>query len=308
MPHAISLWSLSPEPPPGPKSHAAVVAPHLWEIVDPLYFLSLSTVSQRALLRGICKHNEWPWPQVSRALRHRAIAAHLHDHSLQEVEWTRSGIPIYTDCFAEPQPICPFKRRSYDLGHRTLRYEDKDCNSPSERQCGPRLAGELLDRVNLRTSHASDIYIAEAEWDDGLLNRMSQRRHGGKFNTFTYRDVDGNVSFIADAPMHGTGHPRTSDHVSPSEAIGWLLPRLWVPGRADASFSAGWGFPSQPTTGFAISRIPLDGLSEEQVEEFVRAADSLMESVGIPRGSLVPAGQWDFVMQALIAICHGLKS
>src|SRR6202035_3058010 len=128
------------------------------------------------------------------------------------------------DCFAEPQPICPFKHRFYDIGHRCVRYDERDCDSPSEALCGPRIADELLKRVKLRISRASDLYIAEAEWDDGLLNRMSQRRYARRFNSFTYRDVDGKVSFVADGPMHGIGHPRDSEHVTPDEAIAWLTP------------------------------------------------------------------------------------
>lgn len=307
MPHTTSSWSLTPEEPPGKKAPGAEVASHLWEIVEPQYFLSLTTTSQRALFRKICQDHKWHWPQVSRALRHKAIATQSHDHDIDEVEWTSSGIPIFTDCFAEPQPICPFKHKSYDMGHRSVRYDDKDCSSPSEVRCGPRMADELLARVKLRIGRANDIYIAQTDWDHGLLNRMTQRRHDNGFNTFTYQDVDGKVSFVADGSMQGTGHPRTSEHVTPDAAIEWLIPRLWVPGKGEASFSAGWAFPSQPMT-VASSRISLDGLNEEQIEEFVRRADKVMESVGISPGSLVPPEHWDFVRIALNAICHGLKS
>jgi len=229
-------------------------------MVDPLFFLSLSVPQQRALFRSMCEQNQWYWPQVSRVLRREAITAHSSRHAGDAVEWTLSNIPIYTDCFAEPQPLCSFKRKCYDIGFRIVGYRDQDCDSPSERRCGPRLADELLQRVKTRITLADKIYIAEADLDSGLLNRMSQRRHAGRYETFTYIDVDGKVSFVANGPIQGTSHPRSSERASKDETIEWLTPRLWVPGYVNASFSDGWAFRSEPTVSSG-SQISLDGLS-----------------------------------------------
>ena len=311
MAHPASPWLRPGEPPPGPKAPAAEVASHLCEIIDPQYLLSRSVVSQRALLREICEaYNQdygWYWPQVSRALRLRAIANRSHSHDVDAVEWTPSDIPIFTDCFAEPQPICQFKHKTYDMAHRRVRYEDRDCDSPSERRCGPRLADELLQRVKARMTPADEIYIAEAEWASGLMNRMTQRRHANGYNTFTYTDVDGKVSFVADGRMHGVDPPRTSELVSLDDAIEWVTPRLWVPGYRDASFSAGWACPSGRSTAGG-SQISLDGLTDDQVKEFVRRADIIMASVEVPLGSVVPPERWDHVRDALIAMRQELKT
>jgi len=135
---------------------------------------------------------------------------------------------------------------------------------------------------------------------------MSQRRHSNKVNTFTYTDVHGNLSFVADGLIQGTDPPRSSEQVSISEMVEWLTPRLWVPGCRDHGFSAGWALLSAPT-GAVRSQISLDGMTQEQVNEFARRADIAAGALGVPSGAPVPPELWDKYRQALLAIRKDVK-
>jgi hypothetical protein len=288
------------EDPLGPKAPAVDVVSELWGMVDPLYYMSLSEVQQRRLFREVCKAHKWNWPQVSRRLRHEAIAARSGSVPGEAVKYTPSGIPVYSDRFAH-QSICPFKHKSFDLRFWSVQYRDKDCDSLSERRCGPREAEQLLQQVRNRIVGLDEVYVAEAQWDINLSNRMSQRRHQTGLNTFMYRCVDGTVSYLGDKPIRGVAPPRTSEAMPWEDALEWLVPRMWVPGHYDHGFSERWEFRKPRLSGTGME-IPLDGLSDDQIKEFERRAATGLEAAGIQPGDPIPAEELPALRDALLAI------
>jgi len=182
-----------------------------------------------------------------------------------------------------------------------MRFTDEDCDSLSERRCAPRVAEELLRLVRIRLAGADEIYIAEARWEERLSNRMSQRRHARRFNTFTYRDVDGMVWYFADGPIGGREPPVSSRQVSLDEADERLVSMLWIPGHVEHSFSEGWTFPRSRTAQSGL-HISLDGLSDDQVSEFRCQADETLKAEGVHPGDPVPPELWVPIRGALLAI------
>ncbi len=274
----------------------------LWEILGTLSAQELPEDSIRRHFSKYCEALDWPWPHIARQLRRDAIAASLANHDPDKVEKTSSGIPIYTDLFDHWQSICPWKLKNFHIGHWTVQTRDKLCESLSERKCAPKEVEDHLNKVRIRINGLDVVHVAEVEYDDGLFNRMNGRRYSKHFNSYTYRSIDDTVFIISDAPHGGIAPPRSTEPMSPSEAIERLVPRLWVPGHHSHEFSQGWAFPSATDEGGTTS-VSLKDLSHEQVEEFEERADALLESLGLrPRVDRVPGELWETVRQGLIDI------
>lgn len=302
MSHSGFRWNRQPEEAPGPKATAKKVEEVIWSMIDPLHFISLSELERRRLLRAICESEGWSWPQVAQTVRRSAIAARAREGRTEVIEYTVSGIPVFPERFAEPQPMCPFKRKSFHLGLWATKYFNEDCNSPSERRCGSRTAEELLQQVKTRLFGLAEVHFAVAIHDEELSNRMGQRRFSRKISTFTYRDVNDEVTILADGPAGGRTPPETSQPMPWREAIDRLIPRLWVPGHRAHDFSAGWKFPTGASADNDFN-IALDGLTDEQVTEFERQASDLLSTYDIEPGvDGLPAELWGEARAKLLAI------
>jgi hypothetical protein len=273
-------WDTEFELPPAPKSPASEVAEYLEDVIVSNYFYeegwTMSELEQRRTLRDICEKNKWPWPQVSRALRKDRTARIVNRaQAVGEVEHTTSGIPIYRDRFPEPQPICPYKKRWFHLGFFAAGVGDKLCGGPTCKKCAPKVIEQLLMRIRFRIRPLEVVYLGQVEWDDNLTGRLGQRRLDHDINSFTYRDVNDVVTIVGDKPLQGKrprAAPTSSQEMSPQETVTFLIdPVLWIPGHVSHHFSEGWAFPSKddPTSGEHVS---LDGLNDDQVEEFVQKA------------------------------------
>lgn len=299
----ISGKPLREKPPRGaPADEVAiyldeVVAGDLWE-----------TESERVTFQRLCEENGWFWPQVSRALRKRRIAAiGLLDDS-ESVGLTKRGIAIYPRRFPDPQPLCPFRKRYYHLGHLTDKQYDAPCNSPSCEKCGPDLADRLLSQVESRIKNLEIVHVAQTEWDPSLTERMGQRRKSKAMNTFTHRDVYDIVTIIADKPIGGTSEPKRSEPMTPAEVSRFLTEDvMWVPGHVSASWSEGW----KPKSHDDLSNhVSLAGLSEEKIEEFKRQAAVLGKVLYDMRPGIdpLPPEKWSEFRDRLIALRDTLKS
>jgi hypothetical protein len=134
------------------------------------------------------------------------------------------------------------------------------------------------------------VYVAEAQWEEKLSGRMGSRRYEKKMETFSYRTVDGLVTFVADKPCGGTKAPKVAMEMTPDEARSVLIERFSVPLHHGHEFSKGWRFLSKETGGSGVI-ISLDGLTDEQVERFEVMARAMVKAHGLPPG-VVPPTVW----------------
>ena len=139
-----------------------------------------------------------------------------------------------------------------------------------------------------RISPLQVVYVAQAPWDSGLAGRVGRRRAANGVNTFTYRAVDGTVTYLADKALSGTAPPTSSQAMSPDDAIEFVRTRLAIPTHRSHDWSDGWDF---ATSAWSASgeNISLNGLTGAQVDAFKERAAG--PSRRRSSGSL-PASTW----------------
>ncbi len=131
---------------PAAGAPAHEVAAYFDDVLDGTDWEHMSDEDERSKHRRLCEKYDWYLPQVSRALRQRRIVTIEKYSNGGQVEFTESGIPVYLDRFPQPQPLCPFKRRYFSLGHFTDLTGEGPCGSPSCSKCGREIADALFRR------------------------------------------------------------------------------------------------------------------------------------------------------------------
>jgi hypothetical protein len=298
-------WNTPPEGPPAMGAPARDVAPYLEEAIWE-HIWDLSVAQQRRALRDLCETNDWSWTQVAPAFRKHRVAAAAGKSDLGTVEYTHSGIPVYPDLFSGPQSTCPFKHRFFHLGHFTDAYIEKTCGSLSERECGPREAERLLRQLKLRIAPLTKVYVAQVPWEEGLPNRMSQRRFARGMSTLMYRTVADNVTFVADKRLDGTDPPASCEEVSWKECVELVIPQLAVPLHHSHRWSERWKFFRSRDNGSDIL-ISLIGLSDDQVDEFKVLAAEAAAEYGVDPGTPIPPEHWESISEDLRVIRDDLR-
>jgi hypothetical protein len=301
----ISGEPLRTFPPKG--ASARQVAPYLEDLLvaDP----DLPEITQRQRLGRICEENGWAWSQVSRRLRQDRITRIKKIGRPRNVELTERGIAVHVDRFPAPQPICPYKHKTFSLPHLAIAVKDKKCGSPSCKKCGPKIADELLGFLERLLAPLKAVYVAQVRWTPNLQNVMSQRRSATGMNTFTYRSIDGVVTIVADQPIRGRNEPKAVEPMTPDAAIDLLTTVLEVPERDQISWSSGWE-PETHEAGDGID-ISLKGLTDPQVEQFRQSASQIARcdyGVDIGGDDELPPEHWPSFRTSLIKVRDNLKA
>jgi hypothetical protein len=285
--HIPHRWDDAPEEPPMRGAPAVEVVPFLEDIAANYFYdngWAMSQAEQRRVMRLICEGGDpnnpkWSWPQVSRLMRQTRTAAVIGARTEEHVTLTERGVAVFHDRFVEPRPICPFKRRWFDMRHFIAGARDKDCGSPVCERCGPQVVDGDLERIESRIAPLDAVYIARLQWFDGLGLRMSQRRFQTGLRTVTYRDVTGLVTIVGDRPIEGQRpkkDPKSSEKMAPPEALELLVDSLWIPGRVSLDFSERWAFGASEKATGDPAIISLDGLDDDQVLEFKERAVAIV--------------------------------
>lgn len=124
----------------------------------------------------------------------------------------------------------------------------------------------LTDRI----SALSEVFWTVTMWDPGLCNRLAGRRRDRRASTFFYRRTDGCVFILADKLIGGSTDPTWCATMTPSEALEWLIPAMWIPGHEDHGFSDGWKVQHENVDG-------LVGTSGQDDSEVVHTPDNPAE-------------------------------
>lgn len=117
-----------------------------------------------------------------------------------------------------------------------------------------------------RTTGTSHLFIAQAQYRDGLFSMMGHRRSTKRAEMFWYRDVEGTVMFMASKPLPGVKEPRYWRAVTAQAATEELKQVLWVPGHQHHEFSPGWT-PQPDSSGATGGQATFDtsGLSDQDL-------------------------------------------
>jgi hypothetical protein len=95
-------------------------------------------------------------------------------------------------------------------------------------------------KLTLKRHYSDQLFLAKAQYREGLFSMMGHRRKKKGAEVFWYRDVTGTVTFLSTEPLPGVKEPRVWRPVKREDVLEELRQVLWVPGHQDHGFSAGW--------------------------------------------------------------------
>lgn len=232
----------------------------------------------RGELRAMCAEFGYSWPAVVKELRRRVIRQNPFTADLadSDIEVRPSGVIVNHKAIQaithNLMPFCPFKKRFIATDTYSLTSYEKPCGGWCCPTCGPEKTEALLEVLHRRISGLPEVYWTVTTWGPGLCNRLAGRRRDRAAQTFFYRRTDGIMFILADKSIDGRKDPTWCATMTPAEAIEWITPAMWVPGRQDSRFSDGW----EP--------------KDEDASTFDRSSDDENDSFAVEsEGPMIPA-------------------
>ena len=244
---------------------------------------------RREELREICEEYGFYWPAVTKEHRRHVTAQNPISEGLgdEDVEVRPSGVIVDHKAIRaithDLMPMCPFKNRSVATATFSLTSYEKPCGGWCCPKCGPKKTEALLATLTHRISDLSEVYWTVTTWDPGLCNRLAGRRRDRGAKTFFYRCSDGITFILSDKAIGGRKDPTWCSTMTPAEAIEWITPAMWVPGRKDSGFSDGWTAKGADADDFGSSGPDEDSDADasDDSDDAASESDELVE-VAIP--------------------------
>ena len=119
----------------------------------------------------------------------------------------------------------------------------KPCGGWGHRDCAEKKTHRLLTHLSRKTDNYRKVWVAVADHDEKLMNRVAQRRLAAKVGgSFWVRRENGLVVFVFDRPLRkGITSPKVTYAKTPEEMLELIANvGLRLPGVTTARFGGSW--------------------------------------------------------------------